>query len=244
MLTTTLIEWTMRVWNIITGCTKTSPGCENCYAEKMAKLLEAWAVKKYRNGFEVTIHPELLSFPKKTKKPALIFVNSMSDLFHPLVPIEFLKQVIEVMADCPQHIFQILTKRSQRLAELSTELTWPPNVWMGVSVENENYLYRLDDLRKVPTPNRFVSFEPLLGSIQNANLNGINWVIVGGESGPKSRAIQAEWVRTIRDQCQKEGIPFFFKQWGGRLRKLAGRVLDDREWLEFPPDMAKIREEK
>jgi len=242
MLSQTLIEWTTRVWNVVTGCSKLSKGCKNCYAERMARRLKGMRVEKYENGFEVTLHPELLNYPKTLKTPSLIFVNSMSDLFHALVPLEFIDLTFKVMAECPQHIFQILTKRSERLAQISAELSWPTNVWIGVSVEDSENVCRLDDLRKVPTANRFVSFEPLLGPIENANLSGIAWVIVGGESGPKSRTIEADWVRTLRDQCQREQIPFFFKQWGGRLKKKAGRILDGREWLEFPSDMTEVRE--
>lgn len=228
------IEWTQATWNPVTGCTKVSPGCKNCYAERMSIRLKAMGNPSYANGFKVTLHNNLLGLPLSWKKPQHIFVNSMSDLFHKEVSIEFIQNVFDVMNNAPWHNFQILTKRSDRLVELDPILKWASNIWMGVSVENEDYLYRIDDLRKTRAYIKFISFEPLLGPVGKLDLKGIDWVIVGGESGPGARKIEQSWVIDIRDQCNTRHIPFFFKQWGGVQRKKAGRVLEGRTWDEMP----------
>jgi protein gp37 len=230
----TKIEWTGASWNPITGCTKISPGCRYCYAERMALRLLKMGQFKYRNGFEVTIHPDELEQPLKWKKPQVIFVNSMSDLFHEDVPDQFIFQMFETMQKASWHTFQILTKRSQRLASMAKRLPWPDNIWMGVSVENADYVHRLHDLGKVPCYVRFVSMEPLLGPISKFPYDKIDWVIVGGESGPKARPIKESWVIEIRNQCLKNSIPFFFKQWGGVNKKKAGRLLDGKFWEQSP----------
>ncbi|MFQ5904325.1 MAG: DUF5131 family protein [Candidatus Binatia bacterium] len=228
------IEWTEATWNAITGCTKVSPGCKNCYAERFAIRLQAMGNPRYRNGFAVTLHPDQLTLPFRWSQPRLIFVNSMSDLFHEKVPEKFIRRVFKVMEQADQHIFQILTKRAERLADLAPRLSWPPNVWQGVSVENASYVCRIAHLQKVPSAIRFLSVEPLLGPIPVLPLEGINWVIVGGESGPGHRQIDQAWVREIRDQCLTDGVPFFFKQWGGRTPKEGGRRLDGRLWSQMP----------
>lgn len=227
--TSTAIEWTDKTWNPTTGCNKVSPGCKYCYAETITKRFHT----NFPNGFKFTLHPERLREPLKWRKPSRVFVNSMSDLFHEQIPISFLVQVFEVMQKADHHIFQILTKRHERLVELAPLLPWPDNVWMGVSVENQKYVHRVDYLRRVPAKVRFLSCEPLLGPLE-LNLTDIHWVITGGESGPKHRPIKEEWVRSIRDQCQKEKIAFFHKQWGGVRPKSNGRVLDGKTWDEFP----------
>ena len=208
------IEWTNATWNPVTGCTKISPGCKHCYAERMAKRLQAMGQANYANGFELTLQKHMLEVPLRWRKPRLVFVNSMSDLFHKDVPTRFIKQVFETMEQASQHTFQVLTKRADRLREIASELPWPENVWMGVSVENADYLHRIDDLRAVPASVRFLSLEPLLGPLTGINLDGIGWAIVGGESGPGARTIDPDWVREIREACVLEGVPFFFKQWG------------------------------
>ena len=228
------IEWTESTWNPVTGCTKISPGCKNCYAERMALRLHAMGQPNYRNGFDVTTHEHALNLPLRRKKPQTIFVNSMSDLFHEAVPTDFIKKVFEVMVRARQHRFQILTKRSNRLRDLSAELPWSDNIWAGVSVENRNCVYRLDDLRGIPAAVRFVSMEPLLGSLGCLNLNQIDWVIVGGESGPRARPVDGDWVREIRDQCETAEVPFFFKQWGGTRKKKSGRELDGKIYDGVP----------
>jgi len=228
------IEWTDATWNPVTGCTKISPGCKNCYAHRMAHRLHAMGQPRYRNNFDVTLHPDLLEQPLRWVQPRKIFVNSMSDLFHPDVPEDFIKTAFDVMGQAYWHTFQILTKRSDRLFELAGQLTWHDNVWMGVSVENKDYTYRIDHLRKVPAAVRFLSVEPLLGPIPKLPLQGIDWVIVGGESGPRCRKIDPQWVRQIRDRCIALGVPFFFKQWGGTRKKSSGRELDGRTWDEMP----------
>jgi protein gp37 len=230
----TKIEWTGFSWNAVTGCTKISPGCRYCYAERMALRLMKMGQYKYRNGFKVTIHPDELEQPLKWKKPQVIFVNSMSDLFHEDVPDQFIFRMFEVMQKAPWHTFQILTKRSQRLASMAKRLPWPDNIWMGVSVENADYTNRLHDLGKVPCYVRFVSMEPLLGPISRFPYDKIDWVIVGGESGPKARPVEESWVVEIRNQCIKNNIPFFFKQWGGVNKKKAGRLLDGKYWDQSP----------
>lgn len=228
------IEWTSFTWNPLTGCTKISPGCKHCYADRMSKRLKSMRVEKYVNGFELTLHEELIEAPLSWTKPRKVFVNSMSDMFHDDVPLGFIQRCFDVMTKASQHTFQVLTKRSERLLSINDMINWPPNVWMGVSVENEDYTYRIDDLRKTKAVVKFLSLEPLLGPLQNLNLTNIDWVIVGGESGPKSRPMREEWVQEIRDQCNLNNVPFFFKQWGGTQKKKAGRLLEGRTWDEFP----------
>lgn len=228
------IEWTESSWNPLTGCNKVSPGCKHCYAERMARRLQAMGLEKYRNGFVLTLHPEVLEDPLHWEKPQLIFVNSMSDLFHENVPLDFIQQIFAVMRRAHWHIFQILTKRAERLLALDPLVDWPPNVWMGVSVENSDYLYRIHLLRQTHAVIKFLSCEPLLGPLPNLPLEGIHWVIVGGESGPKARPMDPAWAREIRDQCQAARVPFFFKQWGGTRKKRTGRLLDGRTWDEVP----------
>jgi protein gp37 len=228
------IEWTDATWNPVTGCTKVSPGCKHCYAERLAVRLQAMGVANYRNGFRVTLHPDQLLLPLRWTRPRRVFVNSMSDLFHEGVPQTFVSQVFSVMERASQHVFQILTKRAERLEALAPTLPWPANVWQGVSVENEDHVWRIAHLQRVPASVRFLSLEPLLGPIEGLSLEGISWVIVGGESGPKHRPIRVEWVRSLRDQCRAVGVPFFFKQWGGRTAKFGGRLLDGRLWDQMP----------
>lgn len=228
------IEWTDSSWNPVTGCTKISPGCAHCYAERLAKRLKAMGQPNYRNGFRVTLHKSALKLPLSWRKPRRIFVNSMSDLFHKEVSAEFICQVFSVMQQASQHMFQVLTKRSGRLVQLASNLPWPDNVWMGVSVENAKYAHRMDDLRRTKASVKFVSLEPLLGALPQLDLTGIDWVIVGGESGPGARPMDESWVRDIRDQCLSAGVPLFFKQWGGVNKKKMGRELDGRHWDEYP----------
>jgi protein gp37 len=234
MSTNSSIEWTESTWNPLTGCNKVSPGCKNCYAERMARRLKAMGSPNYENGFRLTLHEHALEIPLSWKRPQMIFVNSMSDLFHEDVPFEFIMKVFKVMHEASWHIFQILTKRSTRLSELAEELSWPENVWMGVSVETNDYSYRIQNLLSTTASTKFISFEPLLGPISQLHLDGIDWVIVGGESGPRARSIDEEWVLSIRDQCISQGIPFFFKQWGGVQKKKNGRVLQGRTWDQLP----------
>jgi len=238
MATRSDIEWTEYTWNPVTGCTKISPGCKNCYADRMAKRLKAMGVPKYRNGFAVTVHKDVIVEPLHWKTPRIVFVNSMSDLFHEAIPPEVIFHVFDVMRQAAQHYFQVLTKRSKRIIELNTQLIWPPNVWLGVSVESADYLYRIDDLRQTSAAVKFLSLEPLLGPLDDLVLDGIDWVIVGGESGPHCRPLHEEWVRPIRDRCIEAGIPFFFKQWGGVHKKKAGRLLDGRTWDEMPKQIS------
>jgi protein gp37 len=228
------IEWTDATWNPVTGCTKISPGCKNCYAERMAKRLRSMGQPRYRDGFKLTLQPDVVEQPLAWKKPRSIFVNSMSDLFHDEVPLSYLETVFRVMTEAHWHIFQILTKRSARLAELADRITWPSNVWMGVSVESEEYTYRIHDLSEIPAAVRFLSVEPLLAPIAKLHLRNIDWVIVGGESGPRARPINPNWVRSIRDDCLAADVPFFFKQWGGPRKSTTGRVLDGRTWDDLP----------
>jgi protein gp37 len=228
------IEWTDATWNPVTGCTKISPGCKHCYAQRMANRLHAMGNARYRNNFAPTLHEDLLSAPLAWRRPRRIFVNSMSDLFHPKVPNEFILAVFRTMQDAHWHTFQVLTKRPERLERLAPRLPWPDNVWMGVSVERKDYAYRIAHLVRVPAAVRFLSVEPLLGPIPRLRLTGIDWVIVGGESGPKARPCNLEWVRVIRDRCTAGGVPFFFKQWGGKRKTIAGRILDGRTWDELP----------
>lgn len=228
------IEWTDATWNPVTGCTKISPGCKNCYAQRMARRLHAMGQERYKNNFAVTLQPDVLDQPLRWIQPRKIFVNSMSDLFHPDVPLEFIRLVFEIMGKCYWHTFQILTKRSERLLQFAGKLSWHDNIWMGVSVENANYTYRIEQLRKVPATVRFLSVEPLLGPIPRLPLRDVHWVIVGGESGPSARSMDPSWVRKIRDRCIAQGVPFFFKQWGGTRKKVTGRELDGRTWDEIP----------
>ena len=234
------IEWTEVTWNPVTGCTKVSPGCKFCYAESMARRLRAMGVDRYRSGFKLTLQEDLIDLPKRWRKPRTVFVNSMSDLFHDEVPLEFTKRVFATMEQTPQHTYQILTKRSHRLREIASHLPWPRNVWVGVSVEDQQRLSRIPDLVEVPAAVRFLSIEPLLEALPDIPLRGVHWVIVGGESGHQARPIQKHWVREIRDQCIEEGVPFFFKQWGGKNKKKAGRLLDKRTWNEMPRDTIKV----
>ena len=228
------IEWTEMTWNPVTGCSKISSGCKNCYAEIMARRLQAMGSEKYSKGFRVTIHPEELETPHRWKKPRIVFVNSMSDLFHRDMPEAFIRRVFETMAQCPRHRFQVLTKRAGRLRRMSPRLPWTENIWMGVSIEDDCQRSRLDELRNCDAHLKFLSLEPLLGPLPELALEGIDWVIVGGESGPKARPMAEEWVRDLRDQCQAAGIPFFFKQWGGKNKKRAGRLLDGRTHDAMP----------
>ncbi len=228
------IEWTESTWNPVTGCTKISDGCLNCYAERMAKRLAAMGQPNYVNGFSVTCHPGALGLPLKWKRSQRIFVNSMSDLFHEAIPSEFIEEVFVTMNRAPQHCFQILTKRASRLVELASRFHWSPNIWMGVTVENAKYLDRINALRSVPAAVKFLSLEPLLGPLPNLDLRGIDWVILGGESGAGARAMKPEWVTDIRDQCLEASIAFFFKQWGGIRKKAAGRELNGKIWSDIP----------
>ena len=228
------IEWTESTWNPLTGCTKISPGCKYCYAERLAHRLKAMGQPNYANGFHLTMHEHTLDLPLRWRKPQVIFVNSMSDLFHEDVPIPFVRKVFDVMNEADWHRYQVLTKRSERLRTLSPTLPWAPHIWMGVSVETADYAFRVDDLRRTEAHVKFLSLEPLLGPIPGLDLGGIDWVIVGGESGPKARPMDPAWVQEIRDQCLDAAVPFFFKQWGGKNKKKAGRVLDDRTWDQMP----------
>ena len=228
------IEWTEATWNPVTGCTKISPGCKFCYAERMALRLKAMGQPRYRDGFKVTLQDDLVELPLKWREPRMIFVNSMSDLFHRDIPIDFIQRCFETMRKASQHTFQILTKRPERVVELASDLPWPSNVWMGTSVESADYTWRIHELQRVPAKVRFLSVEPLLGPIPQLPLRGIAWVIVGGESGPGARPMDADWVRQIRDRCLRYNVPFFFKQWGGVQKSRSGRILDGRTWDEFP----------
>lgn len=231
----TSIEWTELTWNPVTGCTKISPGCKFCYAEVMSKRLKAMGVDKYKDGFKkVRIHKDALAIPYTWKKSKVVFVNSMSDLFHKDVPLEFIQRVFQVMRDNGQHVFQVLTKRADRLAEISDQLIWPHNVWMGVSVEDERVTERIDFLRQCGARVKFLSCEPLIGPLSNLNLFGIDWVIVGGESGHKPRPMDPDWVLDIQEQCQQSNVAFFFKQWGGKNKKKAGRELNGKTYDEMP----------
>ncbi len=234
MATNSPIEWTDATWNPVTGCDKISPGCKNCYAERLARRLQAMGNKNYRNGFGVTLQPHMLQHPLHWRAPKRIFVNSMSDLFHDEVPLEYIQRVFRVMNQADWHQYQILTKRAERLEELSEQLEWSPHIWMGVSVESEKYLSRIDHLRRTSAHIKFLSIEPLLARLGKINLRGIDWVIVGGESGPGARPMQADWVTAIRDQCGRAGVAFFFKQWGGVQKSKTGRTLDGRTWDEMP----------
>ena len=245
MATNSPIEWTEATWNPVGGCTILSPGCTNCYAMRMASRLEAMGQQKYAgttrktggrakwNG-KIVLDEAALEIPMKWKSPKIIFVNSMSDLFHEKIPIEFIARVFGVMRNARHHTFQVLTKRAERLAQVASELPWPDNVWMGVSVESEDYVDRIDHLRSTPAYIKFLSLEPLLGPMDYLNLRDIDWTIAGGESGPAARPMDPEWVRSIRDQCVNAGVAFHFKQWGGVQKKQTGRILDGRTWDELP----------
>lgn len=246
------IEWTESTWNPTTGCDRTSPGCDNCYALTLAKRLKAMGTDKYQvdgdprtsgPGFGLTLHSDTLHLPYRWKRPRVVFVNSMSDLFHPEVPLEYIARVFQVIEETPQHTYQVLTKRSRRMREVAHHLPWPGNLWMGVSVETSKYLFRIDHLRDVPAAVRFVSAEPLLGPLGVVDLSEIDWVIAGGESGPGARVMEIGWGRELRDQCNAAGVKFFFKQWGGRTPKAGGRELDGRTWDDrpaVPPSAAAI----
>ncbi len=228
------IEWTQSTWNPVTGCTEISAGCKNCYARRMAMRLKAMGLPAYRNGFCITCHPNMLDLPFHWKKPQLVFVNSMSDLFHVKVSQDFISRVFDVMNRTLHHIYQVLTKRAERLAEMSDELPWAKNIWVGVTVEASDYKYRIDLLRQTNAAVKFLSLEPLLEDIGTLDLTDIDWVIVGGESGPGARPMEADWARNIREQCVEQNVPFFFKQWGGFNKKRRGRMLDGRTWDEIP----------
>ncbi len=232
------IEWTESTWNPVTGCTKISPGCKQCYAERMAARLQAMGQANYAAGFQLTLQPHMLELPLGWKRPQTVFVNSMSDLFHEDVPLAYIQRVFDVMGRAHWHRFQVLTKRAGRLAQLSSSLEWAPNIWMGVSVETKKYEPRIDDLRRTGAQTKFLSLEPLLGPLPDLNLAGMNWVIVGGESGPKARRMDQAWVTDLRDQCRRARVPFFFKQWGGKNKKKAGRELEGRTWDEMPTEPA------
>lgn len=241
----TSIEWTEASWNPTTGCDRVSPGCESCYALTMAKRLKAMGQPRYQAdgdprtsgpGFAITEHPDMLDLPRRWKRPRVVFVNSMSDLFHPGVSDQFIARVFDTIAACERHTFQVLTKRSQRLAALAPSLPWPPNLWMGVSVESDRFTFRAEHLRQVPAAVRFVSAEPLLGPLDSLDLTGLHWLIVGGESGATARSMDGSWVRDLRDRCAAAGVPFFFKQWGGHLPKSNGRDLDGCRHDAMPSD--------
>ncbi|ABW66090.1 DUF5131 family protein [Desulfosudis oleivorans] len=234
------IEWTESTWNPFTGCTKISSGCQNCYAEKMARRLKAMGNPKYKNGFKFTIHRELFEFPQQHRKPLTIFVNSMSDTFHEKADDDVVVSLFDSMAKAPWHTFQVLTKRSMRAKDIAAQIEWAKNVWLGVTVESTENLFRLDHLKDIPAAVRFLSLEPLLGPLPNLDLNGIDWVIVGGESGPKSRPMEEDWVLEIKELCLQAKVPFFFKQWGGINKKRAGRLLENRTWNNYPRTNRKI----
>lgn len=228
------IEWTEATWNPVTGCSKVSPGCKFCYAERMALRLKAMGQPRYKGGFKVTLQEDLVELPLRWLTPRMIFVNSMSDLFHSAIPTDFIRRCFETMQKASQHTFQVLTKRPERVAEIAAELPWPSNIWMGTSVETAEFTWRVHELQRVPAKTRFLSVEPLLGPIPQLPLSGISWCIVGGESGPGARPMEATWARQIRDRCVRYEVPFFFKQWGGVQKSRSGRILDGKTWDEFP----------
>lgn len=234
MATNSAIEWTEATWNPLTGCDKISPGCKHCYAERLAIRLKAMGQANYVNGFKLTLQEQALELPLQWRKPRTVFVNSMSDLFHKDVPTSFIHRVFEVMRKAHWHQFQVLTKRADRLERVAKELTWSPNIWMGVSVETQDYAFRIDHLRQTPAHIKFLSLEPLLGPLPNLNLRELDWVIVGGESGPGARLMEPEWVRDLRNQCHKAKVAFFFKQWGGVHKSKTGRRLDGKTWDDLP----------
>jgi protein gp37 len=229
------IEWTEATWNPVTGCDQVSPGCAHCYAKTFAERWRGIPGHHYEQGFALRLWPERLEQPLAWRRPRRIFVNSMSDLFHEQIPDDYVAEVFSIMARAPQHTFQVLTKRHERLAQLAPQLPWPANVWMGVSIENRRFVHRADYLRTVPAAVRFISAEPLLGPLEGLGLDGIDWLIAGGESGPRNRPVRREWLRELRDRCLAEDVSFFFKQWGGRTPKAGGRELDGRTWDEMPP---------
>jgi len=228
------IEWTESTWNPVTGCTKVSEGCDHCYAERMAGRLQAMGAARYRDGFQVTCHPESLELPLKWRSPRVVFVNSMGDLFHPEVPDAFIRQTFSIMVQAKQHVFQLLTKRSERMREMAPTLPWPRNLWMGVTVESHLRYHRIDDLLRCPAPVRFLSCEPLLSALPDIPLRGLHWVIAGGESGPQARPMNPQWVRQLRDTCVEAGVSFYFKQWGGPNKAKRGRLLDGQLWSQMP----------
>jgi protein gp37 len=228
------IEWTEASWNPATGCSKVSPGCAHCYAERFSERFRGVPRHPYEQGFELKLWPERLGLPLRWRRPRLVFVNSMSDLFHESIPDEYIADVFDVMGRAHWHTFQVLTKRHERLVELAPALDWHPNVWMGVTIENRRFVRRADYLREVDAAVRFISAEPLLGPLEGLDLGGIDWLIAGGESGPKSRPVREEWLLELRDRCAAEGVAFFFKQWGGLRSKSGGRLLQDRTWDEMP----------
>jgi protein gp37 len=237
----TKIEWTEATWNPVTGCSYISDGCKNCYARRMAIRLHAMGNKRYFNGFDVTLHEDLLEAPLGWRAPKNIFVNSMSDLFHQDIPLNFINKVFSTIKQAKQHTFQVLTKRAERLEELCNKLDWPDNLWIGVTVESCKYKYRIDHLRRVPATVRFLSIEPMIGPIGKVDLSAIDWVIVGGESGPGARTIEKKWVDQIKSQCVNKGVPFFFKQWGGTNKKKTGRLLDGKIWNQYPSTASDCR---
>jgi protein gp37 len=239
-MSTTTIEWTDATWNPVTGCSKVSPGCAHCYAERMAKRLQAMGQPNYRDGFAMRTHEHMLELPSSWSKPRMVFVNSMGDLFHEEVQLEFIECVFAVMQATPRHTYQLLTKRADRLREVAPGLPWPDNVWMGVTVEDNERLARVDRLRDVPAAVKFLSVEPLLGPLPDLDLADIDWVIVGGESGPGARRMREDWVVAIRDSCVTASVPFFFKQWGGVRKKAAGRELQNRIWDQMPAAVARV----
>ena len=240
-----LIEWTEATWNPVTGCSKISLGCKFCYAERFAKRLQQMGNKRYKSGFKITLHHDLIEQPKRWQKPSIVFVNSMSDLFHKQIPTDFILSIFETMNNCYWHQFQILTKRSQRLTEIASLVKWTPNIWAGVTVESQAYTSRIVDLQKIPAKIKFISFEPLLGPIKEISLNSIQWVIAGGESGPNARSMKPEWVEEILEKCEKNNIPFFFKQWGGiqkwkNGRKFNGKIYDNMPVSNKPIDLFQL----
>ena len=235
------IEWTEATWNPVTGCDKVSPGCAHCYAETFAKRFEGVPGHPYEQGFDLKLWPGRLEVPLRWRRPRMVFVNSMSDLFHEDVPDEFVARVFDVMVEASHHTFQVLTKRHERLVDLAPMLPWPENVWMGVSIENRRFVHRADYLREVPAAVRFISAEPLLGPLEGLDLTGIRWLIAGGESGPRHRPVREEWLTELRDRCEAEGVAYFFKQWGGPRSKSGGRALEGRTWDEMPADKAHSR---
>ena len=243
MATRSGIEWTETTWNPVTGCSKISPGCAHCYAERMAKRLQAMGVRKYRHGFDVAVHATSLEEPFRWAQPRLVFVNSMSDLFHPFVPTAFVESVFAVMNRTSRHTFQVLTKRPERVRALDGRLRWTPNIWLGVSIESKRWLDRIELLVGTGARTKFLSLEPLLGPLPGLDLSGVDWVIAGGESGPGARPVHPRWVRAIRDTCVRSSVPFFFKQWGGVFKKRTGRVLDGRTWDEMPVISAGVPQE-
>lgn len=228
------IEWTEATWNPVTGCSKVSPGCAHCYAETFAERWRDTPGHPYEQGFDLRLWPERLGIPLRWRRPRVIFVNSMSDLFHEDIPDDYVAEVFDIMARAAWHVFQVLTKREDRLVELAVDLPWPPNVWMGVTIENRRFVHRADRLREVPAAVRFISAEPLLGPLEGLDLDGMDWLIAGGESGPRHRPVRVEWLRELRDRCVNEDVEFFFRQWGGRRPKSGGRLLDGRTWDEMP----------